>query len=76
MNDKRCEAAADPSKLGGPRCGAPATFESLLGYRCDACAVKFREACRNPRTFANVIAGRARTEEEIAQLIRPIQRLN
>lgn len=32
-----------------------------------------RVAMRNPRTFANVLAGHVRTEEEISHLVRSIQ---
>ncbi len=68
----KCEAAADPKILGGPRCGKPATFSTPLGYYCDDCIERFRAVCRSPLSMINVIAGRARTEEEIARLIKPI----
>lgn len=55
------------------RCGKPAMFESPLGDYCEACAEKLRERMRNPNMALNVLAGGgARTEEQIAKLVRPI----
>lgn len=72
MPDPTCESSADPSVLGGPRCGKPAAFRTPLGYFCDDCIERFRAACRSPFSMANVIAGRVRTEEEIAKMIKPL----
>ena len=75
MTDKpklTCEAQADRKVLGGPRCGKQATYATALGYRCTACADQMRADARNPNTFMNVIAGRARTEEEIEKLIKAL----
>lgn len=75
MTDKpklACEAQADRKVLGGPRCGKQATYATPLGYRCTACADQMRADARNPKTLINVIAGRARTEEEIEKLIKAL----
>lgn len=58
--------------FGGPRCGRPALYETINGPHCERCAERLREAARNPHTVMNVLGGgRARTEEEIARLVRP-----
>ena len=67
-----CKAPAKPGTLGGPRCGKPATYTTILGPCCSACAELLRASMRSPNTLANVIAGRARTEEEIERLVRPL----
>ena len=67
-----CEAQADRKVLGGPRCSKPATYSTPLGYRCTECADHMRADARNPNTLMNVIAGRARTEEEIEKLIKAL----
>ena len=59
--------------LGGPRCQAPATHETVMGCRCARHAEELRRALRDPHTLGNVLAGnRARTEDEIARLVRPL----
>lgn len=66
----RCVAANDPSVIGGPRCQAPATHDSIFGRLCDRCAERLRERMRDPTTAINAVSGRrARTEDEIAQLV-------
>lgn len=77
MTTGRTCRAADPTLgtlkwWGAARCGAPATHEGFWGDLCERCAELSRERARNPLTMINVMAGRARTEEEIARLIRPI----
>lgn len=67
-----CEAQADRKVLGGPRCGKTATYSTPLGYRCTECADHMRADARNPNTLINVIAGRARTEEEIEAMIKAL----
>jgi len=53
-------------------CNEPATHESISGDRCDACAEKLRQAMRNPNTVMNMLAGGARTEAQIARMVRVI----
>lgn len=61
-------------QLGGERCGKPAVYDTPLGPRCEACSEEFRRMARDPNTVINILAGgRARTEEEIARLLRPIE---
>lgn len=67
-----CEAPADRKVLGGPRCGKTAAYATPLGYRCAACADQLRADARNPKMFINVMAGRARTEEEIEAMIKAL----
>jgi hypothetical protein len=57
------------------RCLAPATHVDVFLNRplCDACAERSRAALRDPNTLGNVLGKRARTEEEIARMIRPLQ---
>jgi hypothetical protein len=59
-------------EFGTIRCGKPALFESILGYRCAECADKLRVSMRNSNTLVNVLSGRTRTEEEIQRLVRPL----
>ena len=69
-DDKRCQALADLSDTFGPPCNAPATFQTTnMGYRCDACAARYREVCRK---LAQLIAGREPTELEMNQIIWPL----
>lgn len=75
MAKRTCEAAADPKVFGGPRCGKPATFETRLGDRCDACAELFRVMARDPAVLINILAGGPKTEEQIERMLRPIQPL-
>jgi hypothetical protein len=69
-----CEAAAIPlpAGIGGPRCGKPATFQTVWGVYCDDHAEALRASMKNPRTIPNLVAGRVRTDDEIARLVRPI----
>ena len=67
-----CTAPKDEGVLGGPRCGASATYQTLLGPRCTTCTAKLRLAMRDPSTMGNVLSGRARTDDEIDRLIKPI----
>lgn len=60
-------------KLFGPRCGKPATHWTWIGLRCAGCAELLRQALRNPNTVVNVLARRARTEEEIARFVKELQ---
>jgi len=65
-----CMAPRDRSVLGGPRCQAPATHDTVMGRRCTPHAEEMRRALRDPDTFGNLLAGaRARTEEEIARMV-------
>ena len=32
-----CTAPRDPGTIGGPRCGAPGKYYSVLGWRCGPC---------------------------------------
>jgi hypothetical protein len=87
VSEHTCEAQAAVPKLsgaglvatllgigiGGPRCGKPAVYRSLLGYRCEACAELFREAARNPNSVMNLLAGGApRTEAQIDAMLHRI----
>lgn len=57
-------------------CGRPATHLARGDRKplCDAHAAQLREALRDPQTFGNILAGgRARTEQEIAAMVRPMQ---
>lgn len=56
-------------------CGEPATHAGYGGTKplCDKHAQELRDALRSPDTVGNVLAGRARTEEEIAIMVRPLQ---
>lgn len=58
--------------FGGVFCGAEPTHETMFGPRCDQHAEVLRQRMRDPHTFLNMLAGRARTEEEIALGVRPI----
>ena len=70
---ERCMAPADRNVLGGARCQKVATHTGVFGALCETCAELERRMYRNPNTLGNMIAGgRARTEEEIARLVRPI----
>jgi len=73
IDQKRCMAKRDGEPLGGERCQAAATHETLMGPRCAKHAEEFKQALRDPRTLGNVMAGRARTEDEIALLVRELQ---
>ncbi len=72
----RCTAPRDDGITGllvGPLCQEPATHETVSGRRCARHAEAMREAMRNPNTLGNVLGGkRARTEEEIARLVREL----
>lgn len=70
---KKCMAPRDDAPIGGARCQAAATHETLMGRRCALHAEALRINLRNPKTLGNVLAGgRARTEEEIAVLVREL----
>lgn len=71
---KRCMAKRDGSPLFcADRCQEPATHTSLMGRRCAKHAEELRKAMRNPNTIGNVMTGgRARTEEEIALLVKEL----
>ena len=72
VDRKRCMAPKVEgfAGLGGERCGQPATHQSAIVARlCTTHANLLRERLRNPDTVANVLLGRARTEEEIAKLV-------
>lgn len=67
-NDRRQRYWA--ASLSSSPAKEPATHNSPLGRRCARHAEELREALRNPRALGNVMAGgRARTEEEIAELV-------
>jgi hypothetical protein len=55
-------------------CQEPATYESkLTGRLCARHAEEQRQVIRNPNTLGNVLAGgKARTEEQIAMLVREL----
>jgi hypothetical protein len=55
-------------------CGEPATHASYGGTKplCGYHAEQLRESLRSPDSIGNVIAGRPRTEEEIAIMVRPL----
>jgi hypothetical protein len=56
-------------------CGKPATHVGYDGSKplCDQHAEEMREALRSESTLGNILAGRPRTEREIAAMVRPIQ---
>jgi hypothetical protein len=61
-------------KLFAERCLAPATHITIQGPHCAACAEALRKSLRDPNTLGNILAGnRARTEEEIALMVRLLQ---
>jgi hypothetical protein len=71
IDPARCMAALDPKEFGGPRCQTPATHNSIVGRLCDRCAELFRQQLRDPMIAINQVSGRrARTEDEIATLVR------
>ncbi len=73
IDRKKCMAPRDDAPIGGARCQAPATHETYLGRRCADHAEALRINLRNPHTLGNLIAGGvARTEEEIAVLVREL----
>jgi hypothetical protein len=55
-------------------CGKPATHTSYGGTKplCADHAEELRKSLRSPDTLGNVLAGRPRTEEEIASMVRPL----
>lgn len=68
-----CMAKRDGAPIfSADRCQEPATHESMISGRfCARHAEALRQAYRDPHTLGNTLAGdRARTEEEIAVLIR------
>jgi len=70
IDRSRCMAKKDGTPLfGGERCQAPATHASVLGRLCAKHAEELKALIRSADTFANVILGRARTEEEISRLV-------
>ena len=70
IDHSRCTAPQNSGELGGPRCHARATHDSIVGLRCAKHAEDLRCAFRNPNTIGNIVAGnRARTEAEIAKLV-------
>jgi len=55
-------------------CGAGATHVGFAGnLLCTVHAEAARVALRNPDCIANLRLGRGRTEEEIAQIVRPLE---
>jgi hypothetical protein len=68
-----CMSAKDITKPFGDRCGNRATWMFVDQPCCDACAERWRTAMRDPHTILNAIVNRARTEEEIKAMLRPIQ---
>lgn len=70
IDETKCMASADGS-LGGPRCGAEPTHDTWVGPRCTKHAEHLRTALRSPSSVANMMLKRARTEDEIAKLVRP-----
>jgi hypothetical protein len=55
-------------------CGKPATHSSYGDSKplCEHHAEEMRKALRSTDSVGNLIAGRARTEEEIAIMVRPL----
>lgn len=62
----------DGESIGGARCQDTATHVTVLGCRCARHAEELRAALRDPLSVGNVLKGRARTEEEIACMVRPL----
>jgi len=71
IDRSKCMASCDGS-LGGPRCQDAATHESVWGRRCTKHADELKKRLRDPSTLGNIIAGRARTEEEIGKMVREL----
>ena len=69
-----CLGPKDPDRLFSDRCLQPAAFHDATTGRplCPVCADRLAKALRSPNSLGNVIAGRARTEAEIARIIRPL----
>lgn len=73
IDRNKCMAPRDNTPIGGARCQEKATHETYLGRRCALHAESMRINLRNPNTLGNILGGgRARTEEEIACLIREL----
>jgi|WetSurMetagenome_2_1015567.scaffolds.fasta_scaffold98925_3 hypothetical protein len=73
IDPKLCMAKRDNTPLFcADRCQEPATHTSVMGRRCARHAEELRNALRNPDILGNVLAGRARTEEEISALVREL----
>lgn len=74
IDTKRCMAKRDGAPIfSAERCQAPATHETIMGRRCALHAEELRASLRNPNTLGNILAGGvARTEEQIAMLVREL----
>ena len=59
-------------------CGAPATFETPMGPRCDACAEDLRSAARSTQTPLGILleSKGIDPEEWIVTRMRPLARAN
>lgn len=73
----RCMALVGPLKtisdfFNREFCQEPTTHTGDGNRLCALHAEELRQALRNPHTLGNVILGRARTEEEIALLVREL----
>lgn len=55
MDRGKCVGPKD-GVLFGPRCFAPATRQTVLGPRCEACFGRLEKARQNPNTLGNVLA--------------------
>lgn len=77
IDQDRCMAPRDRTTLlgtlFGKLCQEPATHMSIMGRRCRKHAEEMRSALADPATVGNVIAGRARTAEEIAAMVVELQ---
>ena len=59
---------------GYEACAKPATHVGYLGTKplCEEHAEDLRRALRSADSIGNLVAGRIRTEEEIAIMVRPL----
>jgi hypothetical protein len=73
IDRNRCMAPLFDPSLGGVRCQAPATHQTLFGRHCTHHAEELKKSLRNPDMLGNIMAGgRARTEEEIDLLVKEL----
>lgn len=52
---ERCLASSEPGTLFAPRCGKPATRQTPLGPRCEACFNDLARALDDPRSLIFVL---------------------
>lgn len=68
----RCMALRDGEPLGGERCQAPATHDTVFGRRCERCAENLRRSLRDPHAFMNVLRGGPFSEKRISEMVKEL----